>query len=207
MVQKIIKYVISILTVCFFLIALFILVLGTQAYRNNEPFKIFGYTYSVVPTGSMEPEIMPGEFVLAKDVEFSSIIVGDDVIYHSEMGIYIIHRVIEISPSGELTVQGINNPSPDEEVVTISNYVGKVIKHGSILNLGEIVLNKRFALFAIVIVIFAILLVTELVKIYKTLKEKNKLKLEEEYNLKLKSDIQKERERIKEEITKELDNK
>lgn len=50
----------------FFLAAVLILILGIQAYRNNEPLKIFGYTYSVVPTESMEPEIMQGISLLPK---------------------------------------------------------------------------------------------------------------------------------------------
>ena len=207
-IKKILRYAIGALTVFFFLASLLILVLGIQAFRNNEPLKIFGYTYSVVPTASMEPEIMPGDFIIAKEVDFTTIAIGDDVIYRSgERNIFIVHRVIAISDLGELTMQGINNSVPDNEVVTADNYIGKVIKHGNFLNLGRIVLNKRFALFAVVIIIFATLFITEMVKIVKTVKEKDKLKLEAEYEAVLADEIKKEREKIIEEVKKEIEEK
>lgn len=206
MIKKILKYAIGALTVFFFLAAVLILILGIQAYRNNEPLKIFGYTYSVVPTESMEPEIMPGDFIIAKEVDFTTIAIGDDVIYYSETkNVFIVHRVIDMSEDGSLIMKGINNPVQDEEVVTIDNYIGKVVKHGSFLNLGNIVINKRFALFAIILVIFATLFITEMVKIVKTIKERDQLRLETEYQKKLTAEIQKERERIAAEIKEEID--
>ncbi len=206
MIKKILSYAIGALTVFFFIAAVLILVLGIQAFRNNEPLKIFGYTYSVVPTESMEPEIMPGDFIIAKEVDFETIAIGDDVIYYSEAkNIFIVHRVIAIDENGSLTMKGINNPVQDEEVVTIDNYIGKVVKHGSLFNLGNIVINKRFVLFAIIFIIFAILFITEMVKIVRTVKEKDKLRLEAEYENKLTEEIQKERERITAEIKEEID--
>ncbi|MDD3107180.1 MAG: signal peptidase I [Bacilli bacterium] len=154
----------------------------------------------------MEPEIMPGDFIIAKEVDFKTIAIGDDVIYYSEAkNIFIVHRVIAIDEDGSLTMKGINNPVQDEEVVTIDNYIGKVVKHGSLFNLGNIVINKRFVLFAIIFIIFAILFITEMVKIVRTVKEKDKLRLEAEYENKLTEEIQKERERITAEIKEEID--
>jgi uncharacterized membrane protein len=92
-------------------------------------------------------------------------------------------------------------------VVTIDNYIGKVIKHGSFLNLGNIVINKRFVIFTIIFLIFAILFITEMVKIVRTMKEKENLRLQTEYQNKLAAEIQKERERITAEIKEEIDKK
>ena len=206
MIKKILSYAISALTIFFFIAAVLIMIFGIQAYRNNEPLKIFGYTYSVVPTKSMEPEIMPGDFIIAKEVDFETIAIGDDVIYYSEaQNIFIVHRVIAIDENGSLTMKGINNPVQDEEVVTVDNYIGKVITHGSFLNLGNIVINKRFVLFALIFIIFAILFITKMVKIVRTMKEKENLRLQTEYQNKLAAEIQKERERITAEIKEEVD--
>jgi signal peptidase I len=156
----------------------------------------------------MKPEIMPGDFIIAKEVDFETIAIGDDVIYYSKAkDIFIVHRVIAVNEDGSLTMKGINNPVQDEEVVTIDNYIGKVIKHGSFLNLGNIVINKRFVIFTIIFLIFAILFITEMVKIVRTMKEKENLRLQTEYQNKLAAEIQKERERITAEIKEEIDKK
>lgn len=208
MIKKILSYAVGALTIFFFIAAVLIMIFGIQAYRNHEPLKVFGYTYSVVPTESMKPEIMPGDFIIAKEVDFETIAIGDDVIYYSKAkDIFIVHRVIAINEDGSLTMKGINNPVQDEEVVTIDNYIGKVIKHGSFLNLGNIVINKRFVIFTIIFLIFAILFITEMVKIIRTMKEKENLRLQTEYQNKLAAEIQKERERITAEIKEEIDKK
>lgn len=198
MVKKIIKVFVSILTAVLFIVALIILILGAQANKNNKPFKIFGYSYSVVPTESMVPEINPGEFVLAYNYDFYSLKIGDDIIYYSAKNdIYIVHRIIEISEDEEeITVKGINNSIEDSEKVTTNNYVGKVVKHGKIFNLGEIVINRRFFVFAIIIIMFTFLLISEGFNIYKLLRESKIKEEEQEFNKKL--------EKIREQIEKEL---
>ena len=101
MIKKILSYAVGALTIFFFIAAVLIMIFGIQAYRNHEPLKVLGYTYSVVPTESMKPEIMPGDFIIAKEVDFETIAIGDDVIYYSKAkDIFIVHRVIAVNEDG-----------------------------------------------------------------------------------------------------------
>ena len=52
------------LTFVLFALTIYILIAGVNAAKNNEMMNIFGYTYSVVPTDSMEPEINVGDSVI-----------------------------------------------------------------------------------------------------------------------------------------------
>jgi signal peptidase len=75
----------------------------------------------VVVSGSMEPTLKVGDLVVAQGVPFSSIHVGQVIIYgrpdplHACNGETIVHRVVAITSQGLIT-QGDNrvtNPSPD----------------------------------------------------------------------------------------------
>ena len=207
MVKKIIKYVITSLTVLFFLLSLIFIFLGIKAVKENKPVSIFGYIFSVVPTESMKPDINPGDFVLSKKVDFSTLEIGNDIVYYSvEKDIYIVHRIYNQKSDGSFVMFGINNSGIDNESVDESNYVAKVVKVISIFNLGDLVINHKGVIFAFIFMIFLSLLVMEGAKIYLTIKEE-KLKEEKEIKENEKEKfIVEERNRIKEEILKEIEN-
>lgn len=207
MVKKIIKYVITSLTVLFFLLSLIFIFLGIKAVKENKPVSIFGYIFSVVPTESMKPDINPGDFVLSKKVDFSTLEIGNDIVYYSvEKNIYIVHRIYNQKTDGSFVMYGINNPGIDDETVDESNYVAKVVEVISIFNLGDLVINHKGVIFAFIFMIFLSLLVMEGAKIYLTIKEE-KLKEEKEIKENEKEKfIEEERNRIKEEILKEIEN-
>ena len=201
MVKKIIKYVITSLTVLFFLLSLIFIFLGIKAVKENKPVSIFGYIFSVVP------DINPGDFVLSKKVDFSTLEIGNDIVYYSvEKDIYIVHRIYNQKSDGSFVMFGINNSGIDNETVDESNYVAKVVKVISIFNLGDLVINHKGVIFAFIFMIFLSLLVMEGAKIYLTIKEE-KLKEEKEIKENEKEKfIEEERNRIKEEILKEIEN-
>ena len=70
------------LTFVLFALTIYILIAGVNAAKNNEMMSIFGDTYSVVPTDSMEPEINVGDSVIGKKESYDNLDIGDDVIYH-----------------------------------------------------------------------------------------------------------------------------
>ncbi|MDG6925649.1 MAG: signal peptidase I [Nitrososphaerota archaeon] len=78
--------------------------------------------YDVYPTPSMVPTLEVGDLVVAQSVPFSSLHVGDVIVFAkpSSSGLCtdvdIVHRIVEITPQGLIT-QGDNrltNPYPDE---------------------------------------------------------------------------------------------
>ena len=168
--KKIIGKIVTGLALFFFVLTLIIIFLGVRSLASNKPMMIFGYTYSVVPTESMEPEIHAGDFVISKKVPFDEIVVGDDIIFYSESeDIFIIHRVI--NKEGDLLyTKGINNPVADSDPVTRDNYISKAIWNGNLAGVGNVVAKNRMYIFILMIIILLFVFLSEL---YKILKKKN----------------------------------
>ncbi|MFA9399089.1 MAG: signal peptidase I [Clostridiaceae bacterium] len=83
----------------------------------------------VIATGSMEPEIKPGDVVLVKKMPGDKVEQGDIIQYKSE-DIYIFHRIIgseEQENQLKLKTKGDNNSAPDQDLVSLENVKGKVI--------------------------------------------------------------------------------
>ena len=83
----------------------------------------FGYSYSVVASPSMEPKIMTKEIIVIKKMDYDSYLekakLNEDVlVYYSEANRrFIVHELYEIREDG-LLLKGVNNDSPDIELVT-----------------------------------------------------------------------------------------
>lgn len=209
MFKKIFYYTISALSIVFFIFALVIIIVGTISQRNNSMVKLFGYSYSVVATDSMEPTIMVGEVIIAKAKPYEDVEKGDIIVFFSEeYQEYFVHRVFEIAGNGDLITKGDNPDAPvDEAPVTEENYFGNVIRHGAFLHMGDLVLKYRNVVFSLIIAIFAFIIIKETLNIIKQSKSKNdeeaQTRLEKERLGKLTEAKEKIRQEIIEELEKE----
>ena len=104
------------------------LLVGSFAYFTLE------YARKVTGT-SMYPTLEEGDMIVVQSVPFSSITVGDIVVYDppcSATGNSVIHRVVAIDPGGLIT-KGDNNFATDQEAniasgpVTAACLEGKVV--------------------------------------------------------------------------------
>ncbi|MBR6517302.1 MAG: signal peptidase I [Bacilli bacterium] len=171
------------LTFVLFALTIYILIAGVNAAKNNEMMSIFGYTYSVVPTDSMEPEINVGDSVIGKKESYDNLDIGDDVIYHyvyEDIDIYVVHRIIRYDEGYGFKTQGINTNQEDPIYVTKDNYVSTVVWSGSLANIGEIVLKNRGTLFLVLIAILLLIAGNGVFDIIKILDERKQLHQQEE---------------------------
>ena len=171
------------LTFVLFALTIYILIAGVNAAKNNEMMSIFGYTYSVVPTDSMEPEINVGDSVIGKKESFDNLEIGDDVIYHyvyEDIDIYVVHRIIRYDEGYGFKTQGVNTKQEDPIYVTKDNYVSTVVWSGSLANIGEIVLKNRGTLFLVLIAILLLIAGNGVFDIIKILDERKQLRQKEE---------------------------
>jgi signal peptidase len=171
------------LTFVLFALTIYILIAGVNAAKNNEMMNIFGYTYSVVPTDSMEPEINVGDSVIGKKESYENLDIGDDVIYHyvyEDIDIYVVHRIIRYDEGYGFKTQGINTNQEDPIYVTKDNYVSTVVWSGSLANIGEIVLKNRGTLFLVLIAILLLIAGNGVFDIIKILDERKQLHQQEE---------------------------
>ncbi len=204
-VKKGIKIGILSLTGICILLTCYMLICNIVAVKKEKPVSYFGYSYSYVPTESMYPTIKAGDSIIFKKVSYDDISLGDIIVYKSmegqTKGLYIVHRVIEITNDGFI-VQGDNNLIPDDELVTESKLIGKYVRTFNFLNIGKLASNKSI-IYGILVVFFAIIIISESVNIYLA-KNKNKLK----ENIKTKTDLELKNEvleEMKQELLKEIE--
>ncbi|MGB4438070.1 MAG: signal peptidase I [Sedimentibacter sp.] len=94
---------------------------------------VFSVYPSVIATGSMEPEIKPGDVILVEkitDMEGIENLNINDVIQFQRDGILISHRIIEIKKSEEngllFKTKGDNNSGPDVDLVKPQDIKGTI---------------------------------------------------------------------------------
>lgn len=96
---------------------------------------VFPIYPSVVATGSMEPEIKPGDLILVRkisDMDGINALKNGDIIQFERDGILISHRIIDIQNSEEegisFITKGDNNSAIDSTPVKPENIKGKIVK-------------------------------------------------------------------------------
>ena len=111
----------------------------------------------------MEPTIHADEYVLFHQATFDTVDVGDIVIYRSESGRFIIHRIIEKN-NEYLICKGDNNPVADSENIYPEMVRGKYIKTLKALNIFSGGINRNLV-FVGLIILFLILIITQIASI------------------------------------------
>jgi signal peptidase I len=106
-----------------YVLIVIVIVAGAQVLVGSE---LGSSPVYVVVSKSMVPTLQIGDLVITEKVAFSSIHVGQVIIYQQPTpegtcpnpgGLTIVHRVVNITSSGRLITQGddrITNPNPDE---------------------------------------------------------------------------------------------
>lgn len=97
-----------------------VIVIASQFILNAS---LGGSPVYVVVSSSMVPTLKIGDLVIVQGVPYSSIRVGDVIVYVTPSpsggceGLVVVHRVVGIASDGGLITQGDNrqsNPTPDE---------------------------------------------------------------------------------------------
>lgn len=203
--KKIIKVVTATITAVITALVCYMLLCNVIAVREEKPVSYFGYSYSYVPTKSMEPTIKAGDSIIFTKAKYDDLKVGDIIIYKSKegdtKGLYIVHRIIEQTDEGFIT-KGDNNQSADSEIITADMLIGKYKKTFNFLNIGKIALKKNL-IYLILIIFFVVIILFEAVNIYLSKQKKNLNDINKKNEL-LKEEVLKE---MKEEILKEISKK
>ena len=205
--KKFIKISMTVFTVIFFLASILLLLLGTMAIQENRYLKIFNHTYSVVGSGSMEPTIMTGEFIIIKYVSYDSVVesveAGKTPIIAFRTDKNIVHRAIEATADGLIT-KGDANPSIDVGFVTEANFIGVVVAHFMLLDVGNITLNYKNVVFLVIILLLLFILMHELFNFIKMIRAVQEEKMLEQHETEREAWIKAEKERLRIELEAEM---
>lgn len=126
MVKRIYKIIKAIVLSAFLFIILFFVVYSAKKVITKDvTSSVFGYSFYQVTTGSMIPDINPGDLVVVKrQKEYK---VGMDVTYQlNEKATPITHKIVKIE-GNTITTMGINNNGSFDDSFDASCIVGEVV--------------------------------------------------------------------------------
>lgn len=113
-----------------YLILIVLLTSGLIGFMNGSTKSIFGYTFRIVVTGSMEPNIKTNSLNIIKICDIEDIEVGDILCFNYSQD--IVHRVVEKTTNSDgvtvLHTKGDANEMPDSIEINSEMVVGKVVK-------------------------------------------------------------------------------
>ena len=118
-----------------YLICIMTVLVGTACLLITGRYSLFGYRPIYVATGSMEPAIHAGSFVIAKTADPEDISEGDVVVYTRSIRlngtkthkyIRVIHRITGMTKDGGFILKGDANAFPDDRPVYKDQILYKV---------------------------------------------------------------------------------
>ena len=168
-------FIIIIVVTCFF---------AFNLLKGNAP-AIFGYRILHVISGSMEPKIENGSYIIVKEVNPGTLKEGDVITFISEepaiYGLYNTHRIYDICKdtyTGEtlFITKGDAHAEPDSYPVEAEQIVGKLVKvvpFGK--SIGKLMtrLSNNHVYLGIIIIPLFICLVSYIIQLFKALSEKD----------------------------------
>lgn len=130
----------------------FYLLLAKSVFNDPAP-TVFGYSYAVVISGSMQPAIQVNDLIVTHSrAEYD---VGDVITYLSN-GDLVTHRIVN-TENGRYTTRGDFNNAPDPNRVSHGEIVGKVVF--VIPYVGLILSYLQTPLGMLVLVLFGLVLI------------------------------------------------
>ena len=160
-IKKIFSVAGTVLTVLVIAFTAYIVVSVIIARVKNTDVSLFGYSFGVVLTNSMEPEISPGDLIIFGHDNIDEVKVGDNIVF-------------KVLPDGsvEITTRGINNLNDDEYPVTSENFVGICIYHSTAWgNFFTFMINYGFII--LIVVVALPFIISQIIKIVKLSKSKD----------------------------------
>ncbi len=122
--KNIINILLDILMVLFGIILLISIYTNVQIHiLGNKYSSFFGYSNFEVQTGSMEPTISAGDWIIVKANKNVKL---DDIVTYEKEGEFITHRVIEAYRGTYITKGDANNSK--DEAISQDQIVGTVVK-------------------------------------------------------------------------------
>lgn len=182
--KRVLSWINFILSAAIFALALYVFITSVSARSHNDRAEIFGYSFAIVATGSMYPEIKVGDLIIVKSCDITEIAEGQNAVFIGLSGEFkdksIVHKVIAIEPSSDgtgiqLRTQGVNNDFEDDDPVTAANFIGREIFHSTVLGVIVTFLQNPLNWVYLLVFVLAIsFVVMQSVKVARIIKNKNK---------------------------------
>ncbi|MEY8537775.1 signal peptidase I [Lactococcus muris] len=148
------------------LTALFIFIESAVISQSEDttPRNIAGFSPMIVLSDSMRDVYARGDFLMTRDVDHQSLVVGDDITFITEQGRTVTHRIVGIRENHLSTGQrgfetkGVNNRQIDSEIVHARNVIGKVIFSSALIGHILSFIRENMLLAFVTFVLFLVFL-------------------------------------------------
>lgn len=153
----------------FVCLALFVYIAFVMFQRLTGNASLFGYRVFTVASGSMSPAYIVNDVIYVKEVDSTSLKVGDDVAYQGNRGgfegLTITHRIIKIEEENDGTkrffTQGINNDNPDPSI-SEEQILGKVCGKVFFINALNHIIKNIYGFFFLIFLPLVLVIVLEI---------------------------------------------
>lgn len=117
----------KICNIMFYIVLAFLILswLNNIVSKSRNVSSFIGFRTFVILTGSMEPEIIPGDVIVIRNLSADKIKEQDIITYKLDSN-FITHRVIGINEQGFIT-KGDSNDVEDSNIVEKSQLIGKKV--------------------------------------------------------------------------------
>ena len=138
------------------------MLIATAFYGSESPKTIMGYSFFTVLTSSMQNEIPKGSLIVAQRTEPRRLMVGDNITYIKGEGVTVTHKIVNTyenfrnSGSRGFQTKGVNNDSPDRELVYEKSVIGKVVLTLPVVGAVLTYFGDNINVILIILAIFAI---------------------------------------------------
>lgn len=172
---KIFSIACTALTAIIIALTCYVVISMIVARAQNRPINLFGTSFAIVQTPSMEPEIMAGDMIFFHGCKFSDIEEGDNIVFIAGesfgaiRGQSVVHKVLSVTPDG-LVTKGVNNAKADDEMVTADNFIGICTGNSAFWGAAYAFLMKFGILILIAIVVIPFI-IAQIVKIFRLSKQ------------------------------------
>lgn len=136
--------------ICIMLLVILFNLIYSKYILKNRFISLGGYRFLIVLTGSMEPEIKIGEFLIIK--ECSNYNIGE-IITYEDNNYLTTHRIVKQNSQGIITKGDSNNTN--DLLINENQILGKVIYHSEAIGFFIINYLKKM----IIIIIITIILI------------------------------------------------
>lgn len=130
----------------------YVMVMNAQ----GKAVSLFGNSILRVVTGSMEPTLLTGEYILVQKTDVSTLAEGDIITFYSEdpstSGWLITHRIMEVTSDGTFITKGDANPVEDSVPVKPEKVLGKYVRKARFFAIVGSFADSRKLIMALVII-------------------------------------------------------
>lgn len=167
--------------------------------------EVFGTSVLKVVSGSMEPSISEGDYIIIRKTDTAKLEEGDIICFYSKdskiYGMPNTHRIVRILPDGSFVTKGDANKTEDDTAVSSDMIIGRYEGKSRLLRLISSFSSVNKLVLLVIIVLMSVAAIYEvrtIAKVVSSSKEEKERKKEEEKQRLIREAIDKEKEKLKE---------